>query len=147
MCTMSLVPMLPAVSQSLVDALSKKDARGEVSAVPELWRRLVFRELDWCSKHFDELSPRHRSNAATLVDWYHRHNGYTPERWLKFYRSPIEMYRRQAVAELCWCSSNVDALTRRHRIRAIHLLCDVEQYAPELYQDVWRVLLDSPWHD
>ena len=134
----SLVPTLPAVSQSLVDALSKKDARGEVSAVPKLWRRLVFLELEWCSKHFDELSPRHRSNAATLVDWYHRHNGNTPEHWLKFYRSDTEMYRRQAVAELCWCSANVDALSRRHHHKAVELLCDIEQYAPELYQESWR---------
>ena len=146
---MSLLPveLLPAVSQSLVDALSKKDVRGEVSAVPELWRRLVFLELDWCSEHFDELSPRHRSNAAILVDWYHRHHGVTYERWLKFYRSDTEMYRRQAVSELCWCSANVDALTRRHRIRAVDLLCDVEQYAPELYQDSWNVLISAPWHD
>ena len=141
------VDVIPSVSQSLVDTLTKKDICGEVSAVPELWCRLVFLELEWCSEHFDELSPRHRTNAAILVDWYHRHNGYTSERWLKFYRSSTEMYRRQVVAELCWCSSNVDALSRRQRIRAIDLLCDVERYAPELYQDVWRVLIDAPWHD
>lgn len=135
------VELLPAVSQSLVDALSRKDLRGKVSVVPELWRRLVFRELEWCADHFDELSPRHRSNAAILVDWYHRHHGVTYERWLKFYRSDTEMYRRQAVAELCWCSANVDALSRRHRHLAIDLLCDVEQCAPELYQESWNVLL------
>ena len=143
----ALIPMLPAVSQSLVDALSKKDLRGERSAVPELWCRLVVSELQWCVKHFDELTPRHRSNAAWLVDWYHRHHGYSPDKWLIFYRSPVEMYRRQAVAELCWCSANVDALTRRHRIRAVDLLCDVERYAPELYQDEWNVLINAPWHD
>lgn len=141
------VDVLPAVSQSLVDALVKKDILGEVSAVPEIWRRLVFRELEWCSEHFDELSPRHRANAAILVDWYHRHNGITYKHWLKFYRSDKEAYRRQVVAELCWCSSNVDALSRRHRIRAIDLLCDVEQYAPELYLPAWHVLIDAPWHD
>lgn len=142
MCT-SLIPMLPAVSQSLVDALSKKDARGEVSAVPEMWCRLVFRELEWCSDHFDELSPIHRTNAAILVDWYHRHNGDTPERWLKFYRSSTEMYRRQAVAELCWCSANVGSLPRRRHMLAVDLLTDVELYAPELYQDSWNVLIDA----
>lgn len=141
----SLLPveLLPAVSQSLVDALSKKDLRGEVSAVPELWRRLVVRELQWCSDHFDELSPRHRSNAATLVDWYHRHTGYTSDEWLIFYRSPKEMYRRQAVAELCWCAANVHELSRRRHHKAVDLLCEVEQYAPELYQDSWRVLIDE----
>ena len=141
------VELLPAVSQSLVDVLAKKDILGEVSAVPELWRRLVFRELEWAASHFDDLTPRHRANCAALVDWYHRHNGITYKHWLKFYRSDNEAYRRQVVAELCRCSSNVDALSRRHRIRAIDLLCDVERCAPELYQDAWRVLLDAPWHD
>lgn len=142
------VDVIPAVSQSLVDALAKKDICGEVSAVPEMWRRLVYRELEWCSEHFDELSPRHRSNAAILVDWHHRHYGYTHEHWLKFYRSEKEAYRRQAVAELCWCANNVDfELTRRHRIRAVDLLCDIERYAPELYQDSWSVLISAPWHD
>lgn len=140
------VDVIPAVSQSLVDTLAKKDICGEVSAVPELWRRLVFRELEWCADHFDELSPRHRSNAAILVDWYHRHNGVTPERWLKFYCSSTEMYRRQSVAELCWCSANVDALSFRHRDKALDLLWEIQTYAPELYLDSWNVLVSAPWH-
>lgn len=137
------VDVIPAVSQSLVDALAKKDLLGVRSAVPELWCRLVVRELQWCVKHFDELSPRHRTNAATLVDWYHRRQGYTPEEWLIFYRSDSEMYRRQAVAELCWCAANVHKLSRRHHYKAVDLLTVIEQYAPELYQNSWRVLIDE----
>ena len=95
------VELLTGVCQSLVDALEKKDLRGEVSAVPELWRRIVYRELEWAASHFDDLTPRHRANCATLVDWHHRHYGYTHEHWLKFYRSEKEAYRRQVVAELC----------------------------------------------
>ena len=138
------VDVIPAVSQSLVDVLSKKDICGEVSAVPELWRRLVYRELEWCSEHFDELSPRHRSNAAILVDWHHRYYGYTQEHWLKFYCSEKEMYRRQAVAELCWCANNVHDLTRRHRILSMDLLQQVCNEAPELYLDCWKVLVNTP---
>lgn len=141
------VDVIPSVSQSLVDTLTKKDICGEVSAVPELWCRLVVTELEWCSAHFAELTPRHRDNCAALVDWYHRHKGYTPESWLKFYRSEKEAYRRQVVAELCFCAAHVFELTRRHRIRAVDLLCDIEQYAPELYQDSWNVLISAPWHD
>ena len=138
------IDVLPAVSQSLVDVLARKDICGEVSAVPELWRRLVYRELEWCSDNFSALTPRHRDNCAALVDWHHRHYGYTHDHWLKFYSSEKEMYRRQAVAELCFCAANVFELTRRHRILAIDLLQQVCNEAPELYNPAWKVLNDLP---
>lgn len=126
MSCVSLVPALPAVSQSLVDVLARKHYRGDLSSVsvPELWRRLVYRELEWCSAHVAELTYRHRLNACMLVDWHHAYYGYTHERWLVLYSSQAEMFRRQAIAELDWCSLHLDELTPHHRDKAIDLLAD-----------------------
>ena len=122
MLCVSLVPALPAVSQSLVDALARKHYRGDSPAFPDLWRRLVFRELQWCSDHNAELSYRHRLNACNLVDWYHANFGVTPSDWLKLYPSEAEMYRRQSIAELDWCSQHVSELSCRRRDSAIDIL-------------------------
>ena len=139
---MSLLPVmaLPAVSQSLVDALSKKAVRGEDVGV--VWRRLVYRELEWCSEHISELSYHHRMNACKLVDWHHSYYGYTHERWLPLYPSRNEMYRRQVCAELNYCANHLHELTARHRDKAIELLEEIYQSCPEDYQSAWNVLLD-----
>ena len=139
MSCVSLVPVLPAVSQSLVDALSKQSPCRDVPAVSECWRRLVVKELRWCSDHNAELSPRHRSNACILVDWYHRNFGYTSPDWLKLYSSHSEMYRRQTIAELDWASANVDVLTPHYRDTAIDLLTDCLQTLG-VYHSWWSAL-------
>lgn len=122
--SVSLVPAIPAVSQSLVDALAKMQYAGRAPHVPELWRRLVFRELSWCSLHNSELSYLHRLNACKLVDWHHRHYGYTHEDWLDLYPSEAEMFRRQTIAELDFCSSHLEEISKRHRDSAIDLVSD-----------------------
>lgn len=134
-----LVPALPAVSQSLVDALSKKRYRGDSSAVPELWRRLVFRELEWCAAHVAELTYRHRLNACMLVDWYHVYYGYTHESWLVLYSTQAEMFRRQAIAELDWASNHVNDLSRRRRDMLIDMVADCLQTLG-VYHSWWSVL-------
>lgn len=136
MSCVSLVPALPAVSQSLVDALAKKYYRHESSAVPELWRRLVFKELSWCSDHNSELSYRHRLNACKLVDWYTRNFGVTPSDWLKLYPSESEMNRRHTIAELDWASQHVNELSRRQRNFCIELAADFDNYLGE-YHSWW----------
>lgn len=142
MSCVSLVPAIPAVSQTLVDILARKHYRHDVSNVPELWRRLVYRELEWCSAHLPELSYRHRLNACKLIDWHHSYYGYTHDHWLPLYSSDSEMYRRQVVAELNWCSTHLDELTEHHRDEAIDLLCDISQHFPALVRRSWSVLLD-----
>lgn len=139
MSCVSLVPALPAVSQTLVDALARKHFRRDVSSVPELWRRLVFRELQWCSDHNAELSYRHRLNACELVDWYHRNFGCTPSDWLKLYSSHSEMYRRQTIAELDWASNHVNDLSRRQRDTLIDIVSDCLQTLG-VYHSWWSAL-------
>lgn len=139
MSCVSLVPALPAVSQTLVDALARKHYRGEVSAVPEIWRRLVIKELQWCADHNAELSYRHRLNACKLVDWYHRNFGYTASDWLKLYPSRSEMYRRQTIAELDWASANVDVLPPRYRDSLLDIVSDCLRTFGE-YHSWWSLL-------
>lgn len=122
MSCVSLVPALPAVSQTLVDSLARKHYAREESFVPELWRRFVVRELQWCVTHNAELSYRHRLNACKLVDWYHRTFGCTPSDWLKLYPSEAEMYRRQTIAELDWASQHVNELSPHYRDSAIDVV-------------------------
>lgn len=139
MSCVSLVPALPAVSQSLVDALARKHYRHESSPYPELWRRFVFRELQWCSDNNAALSYRHRLNACKLVDWYHRNFGYTSPDWLKLYPSKSEMYRRQTIAELDWASNHVNALSRRQRDMLIDMVSDCLQTLG-VYHSCWSSL-------
>ena len=136
----AVVPLIPAVSQSLVDALARKHYRGEVSAVPEMWRRLVFLELQWCADHNAGLSYRHRLNACELVDWYHRNFGCTPSDWLKLYPSQSEMYRRQTIAELDWASNHVNDLSRRQRNMLIDMVSDCLQTLG-VYHSWWSALM------
>lgn len=137
--SLGIIP-LPSISQTLVDALEKKLRRGDCSTVPELWRRLVFRELDWCGQHLECLSPLHRISACKLVDWHHSYYGYTREDWYRLYQSPNEMYRRQTVAELNYCAAHLAELTCRHRDRAIELLEDFYSTNSEDYNPAWEVL-------
>lgn len=132
-------PAIPAVSQSLVDSLARKYLRREVSEVPELWRRLVIKELTWCCNHIDELSYRHRLNACELVDWYHRNYGITPYGCLKLYPSESEMYRRQTIAELDWASQHVNELSRRQRNMLIDMASDCLQILG-VYHSWWSSL-------
>lgn len=138
MCTVP-VCALPAVSQSIVDALSKKAVCGD--DVHVVWCRLVYRELEWCAAHISELSYLHRLNACKLIDWHHSHYGYTHECWLPLYPSRREMFRRQTCAELNYCANHLDELTARRRDKAIDLLEDVYFSCPEDYQTSWNVLV------
>lgn len=140
-CVSVVIPALPSVSQTLVESLTRKMIRDEVSDVPEIWRRIVFSELDWCATHLSDLSYLHRLNACKLIDWHHSYYGYTREDWLAIYPSRQEMYRRQVVAELDWCATHLDELTPRHRDKAIDLLEDFYATNPEDYQSSWNVLL------
>lgn len=139
MCVVSMCCALPAVSQSLVDALSKKAVRGD--AVHVVWRRLVYREIEWCADHISELSYLQRLNACKLIDWHHSYYGYTHERWLPLYPSRSEMFRRQTISELNWCANHLAELTSHRRDKAIDLLEDIWQYCPEDYQASWDALI------
>lgn len=147
--------LLPAVSLSLSSSLVYRSSLvvgvcserlpGKVfdDEISEAcWLRIVRNELDFCSSRIGDLTWRHRMQACDLLDWYHSTTGNYRNSWLSLYPNDKECFRRLVVAELNWCSSHVKSLSRRRRILAIDLMCDVEQTAPELFRDCWSTLLD-----
>lgn len=116
---------LPAVSQTLVNVLARRHYSKTESAYPQLWRKFVCDELDFCTFNLSSISYRQRVNAVSLVNWHHRSFGITKPDWLALYFSKDEMYREQTIAELDFMSSRVSLLSRRHRNQLIDMATEL----------------------
>lgn len=140
--------LLPAVSKTLADELANigYDRResatvllSDVAKSTPVWLRLVGSEIEWCSRHRDLLTFRHRRQACMLLDWYYAQVGEVPESWYALY-DDTELFFRSAVAELNFATRHVDTLNPRRRDSAIDLLEYMYAECPAAYRPSWNVL-------
>lgn len=141
--------LLPAVSKTFADSLSNTGASEHSAASVVLarktfksslmWRRLVRLELDWCVRHFDKLTHRHRRQACLLLDWYYSQVGEVPDSWFALY-DDAELYFRAVAAELEYCSRHIDMISARRRDKAVDLLESLYAANPLACRLSWFVL-------
>lgn len=130
--------LLPSISQTLLDGLNRKAARGD--SVAPLWSHLVRQELNRCAEHLDSLSVSERASACDLLDWYVSYCGddAADDSWFSLYRTD-ELELRTTASLLNWYCWHLDNLSHFER-KVLIDMADNYLAVTGKFSDAWKAI-------